>query len=110
MALAVPRMGSIKNKIVSSDLEDERKKCGFDQKELSHYIWGNETEYLRMKDLINDMESDPVLIGSEKWYDMSREEMQENGLKRVRRIYDLYRQKYFLNFKLNYNPWWAISF
>jgi hypothetical protein len=29
-AATVPRQGSIKNKIVASDLEEERKKCNFD--------------------------------------------------------------------------------
>jgi hypothetical protein len=32
---------------------------------------------------------------SEKWYDMSREEQQENALKRLRRYYDTHREKYF---------------
>ena len=40
-----------------------------------------------------------VLRGSEKWYDMSREEQQENALLRFRTMYDNYNDKYFKNFK-----------
>ena len=32
--IEVPRHGSVKNKIVASDLEEERKLCNFDQVEL----------------------------------------------------------------------------
>ena len=35
-----PRMGSIKNKIVASDLEEERKHLNFDQNEFTNLIWG----------------------------------------------------------------------
>ena len=46
---SAPRMGSIKNNIVASDLEDERKKCDFDRTELSHAIWGGPEELARYK-------------------------------------------------------------
>jgi hypothetical protein len=32
--------GSVKNKVVSSDLEEERKKCTFDQLELKVILGG----------------------------------------------------------------------
>jgi hypothetical protein len=50
-----PRMGSIKNKIVSSDLEEERKHRNFDNKELAILIWNGEQDYLRMKDIYADL-------------------------------------------------------
>jgi hypothetical protein len=105
-----PRMGSIKNKIVSSDLEEERKHRNFDNKELAILIWNGEQDYLRMKDIYADLQADKGLQSSEKWYDMSREEQMEDALRRLRRYYDLHRQKYFDGFKAHYVPWWCIAF
>jgi len=34
--------GSMKNKIVASELQAERDKCAFDQKELMTYLYGGE--------------------------------------------------------------------
>ena len=93
-----PRMGSIKNKIVASDLEEERKKCNFDQKELATLLWGGKQDYTRVKDIWGDLQSDKGLQATEKWYDMTREEMMEDCLRRLRRYYDLHRMKYFDNF------------
>ena len=107
---AVPRMGSIKNKIVASDLEDERKKCNFDQQELTHLLWGGKEKHLRAREVQEDMNRFEVLRGSEKWYDMSREEQQENALLRLRTIYDNYHDKYFKNFKQHMTPWWTLGF
>ena len=33
-------LGSVKNKIVASDLLEERKKCAFDQDELKDFLHG----------------------------------------------------------------------
>ena len=49
-------------------------------------------------------------MASEKWYDYSREEQIENGLLRFRRLHDLYKDKYFTNFKFHYVPWWSLNF
>ena len=105
-----PRMGSIKNKIVSSDLEEERKHCNFDNKELAKLIWNGEQDYIRVKDIWADLQADKGLQSSEKFYDMSREEQMEDALRRLRRYYDLHREKYFDGFKGHYVPWWCISF
>lgn len=32
--------GSVKNKVVASDLKEERKKCNFDQMELKVFLGG----------------------------------------------------------------------
>ena len=93
-----PRLGSIKNKVVASDLEEERKKCNFDQKELSTHIWGGQHTYSYVKGIWADLLSDKGLQATEKWYDMTREEMMEDALKRLRRYYDLFRDKYFDGF------------
>lgn len=34
-------LGSIKNKIVASDLIEERGKCNFDKEEMSELIYGS---------------------------------------------------------------------
>ena len=104
------RMGSIKNKVVASDLEDERKQCNFDLQELTHFVWGGADEFQRVKGIFEDMERVPELRGSEKWYDMSREEQQENALKRVKVYLDNYKEKYFTNFKQHFVPWWTLGF
>ena len=109
-AVVQPRMGSIKNKIVASDLEEERKKCNFDQKELSTLLWGGQQDYARVKGIWGDLQADKGLQTTEKWYDMTREEMMEDALRRLRRYYDLHRMKYFDNFQAHYVPWWCVAF
>lgn len=59
---------------------------------------------------VKDMENDPILINNEKWYELTREEQYEIMLKKVRRYYDAYRDKYFTNYKFSYIPWWTIAF
>lgn len=34
-------MGSIKNKIVAKDLQDERNNCNFDRAELKTFLYGS---------------------------------------------------------------------
>lgn len=63
-----------------------------------------------MKDNYKDMQSDPRLMGTEKWYDFTREEQQENMLMRIRLIYDKFRDKYFTNFKFSFLPWYTVGF
>lgn len=63
-----------------------------------------------MVGLVKDMEAVPVLKGTEKFYDFSREEQQEHALMRVRAFYDNYREKYFTNFTPNFTPWYTINF
>jgi hypothetical protein len=48
-------MGSIKNKIVSSDLEEERKLRNFDNKELAKLIWNGEQDFKRVKDIYAEL-------------------------------------------------------
>lgn len=105
-----PIQGSIKNKIVASDLLEERKKINFDNKELALITWNGQEDYSRILGLYGDLKEDPLKQSSEKWYDMTREEQQENALKRLRRYYDTHREKYFTGFKFSYYPWSTISF
>lgn len=56
------------------------------------------------------MESRPDLIFTEKFYDMTREEQMEDGLRRFRIYADNFREKYFTNFQRNFVPWWGLNF
>lgn len=67
-------------------------------------------EEKRLRALIADMESDQGLVHTKEFYEMSREEQYETLLKRVRRYYELYNDKYFKNYEFSYIPWWAVSF
>jgi hypothetical protein len=71
-------MGSIKNKIVASDLEEERNKCNFNKDELTDILFGGREIYEEIKADLDIMESDPILRNTEKWYDFTREEMFEH--------------------------------
>jgi hypothetical protein len=37
--------GSIKNKITATELEDERKKCDFDKREMAKIFWHDMSIY-----------------------------------------------------------------
>jgi len=78
--------------------------------ELITLMKGDSSIRARIEGLWRDMESDPILRHSEKFYEMSREEQYVELLKRVRRYYDLYNDKYFKNFEWSYIPWYNISF
>jgi hypothetical protein len=39
------KTGSIKKGIVGSDLLEERSKCNFEQKDLTHYFFGEQKQY-----------------------------------------------------------------
>jgi len=105
----VPRTGSIKDKVVAPDLLEERKKCNYDQAELSAYLWGGPAEQERVRGFYRDMESHPDTVFTEKFYDMTREEQIEDGLKRFRAYYDLYSEKYVAKFKRHYIPFWSFT-
>jgi hypothetical protein len=104
------RHGSIKNKVVASDLEAERNKKNFDQQELTHMLWGGADEFARVQGFWEDVEKVDALKASEKWYDYTREEQQENALMRIRTFYDKYNEKYFKNYQQHMIPWYTLNF
>ncbi len=53
------RPGSVKNKIVASDLEEERANRNFDFEEMNRMMQGGKVTRERILGLIKDMESDP---------------------------------------------------
>lgn len=103
------RTGSIKEKRVSPDLLEERAKCNFNQEELTEIIYGGKElrdEYLSWH---KDMEKDPILQNNEKFYEMTREEMMENQMRKIKRLYELNREKYFFKQKATYNAYFYSS-
>lgn len=101
--------GSIKNKIVASDLLAERANCDFNQAALREILYQGPSEIARIDSIVEDFNKDPVLRSSEKFYELTRAEQQELLLKKMRHLYDNYRDKYFTNFKPFFVPWFAVG-
>ena len=79
--------GSIKNKIVATELVEERNKCNFDQKEL-YYLYYADPEVLKLKDKCeHDAETDPILANTHKYYEWTPKEIQENWMKKLNRAW-----------------------
>ena len=92
------QIGSIAKGIVATDLLEERKKCNFDQEEFWNLIWTKKhVDYY--KKTIKMMESDPILMNSHKYYDMTRQEQMVNSMEKIKRGYQLYGTKYFFDEK-----------
>lgn len=68
------RTGSIKNKIVSPDLIEERQKCNFNSQELTEFLYNGKENVNKIQDYIETIDKDPILRNSHKFYDMTREE------------------------------------
>ncbi len=54
-----PTLGSIKNKIVASDLAEERKRCNFDQPEMTKLLWNGQSDWERVRGIWDDLVNDP---------------------------------------------------
>lgn len=67
-------LGSIKNKIVATDLLEERAKCNFNMNEMALLLYGGKEELDIVKGWVSEMEGDSILRNNEKWYEMTREE------------------------------------
>ena len=64
--------GSVKAKIVASDLLDERKKCTFDQKELQKLLLGGEEVMKSTLEMRNLILKHPAELGNHhKFLEMS---------------------------------------
>lgn len=64
--------GSIREKKVNPDLQEERDKCNFDQSELTKVIYGNDFE--THKSYTKLMQDHKELHTTFEFYDMTREE------------------------------------
>lgn len=83
--------GSWKNKIVNSDLQEERDKCNFDMNLETNGLSNcmDKVHTQRYRDAIEFMESDPLLKNTHKFYQMSRKEAWDYQIKKLRRAYEL---------------------
>lgn len=62
------------------------------------------------KAVVHDMESNPVLKFSERWYDLTREEQIDLNFKRFATLYHQYKHKYFKEFKPEYVSFYFYMF
>lgn len=68
------RPGSVKNKVVNSDLQEERDKCAFDQKEMQALLHGGQ-QILDAKISESEMfAKHPALGNHHHFYEMDRNE------------------------------------
>ena len=68
-----PRIaGSVKNKVTATEILEERKKLDFDQKELFNIYWDRSDNLTRRAKFIKDVEEDPKLANTHKFYEMTR--------------------------------------
>jgi len=89
---------SVSRKEVHPDLIKERNNGNFDSKEIAVFMRGGQENYDKYNDFITTMENDPILCSSHKFYEMTREEMMISQSQKLRRLWDLDKEKYFLNF------------
>lgn len=71
-----PVAGSAKNKIVSSDLLEERAKCTFDQNELKVLLAGGQDIYDDKMKYLNIILKHKELINSHEYFDKTPSEKQ----------------------------------
>lgn len=79
-----PRYGSIREKKVNPDLQEEREKRNFDQRELTQLIYG--AMYERHREYADLVARDKNLQSNLEFYDMSREELLERSMRVVNYI------------------------
>ena len=71
------RTGSIKNKRVAVDLQEERNLCNFNMQEMTELLYDSKEFVELYHSYSRDFENDPILRSTEKFYDMTREEQIE---------------------------------
>mmetsp|Transcript_18121 Transcript_18121/g.30956 ORF Transcript_18121/g.30956 Transcript_18121/m.30956 type:complete len:84 (+) Transcript_18121:40-291(+) len=73
--------GSIKNKVVATDLLEERAKKDFDEKVGGGLVSLIDKEcHDRYKEAVEFTSSDPIMRNSHKFYEMTREELWVSGM------------------------------
>lgn len=67
--------GSIKNKIVATELVEERAKCNFDQEELYNIYYSDPNIREMRQRTDRDIDSDPILANTHKYYEWTPKEI-----------------------------------
>lgn len=103
-------LGDMKNKIVASELVDERANCNFDQSEMKKILMPDEVSNQIRDQVAKDIQSDPEIAWSvsEKYYEMSREEIQHMWMKKLNHLWNFNKNFYFKKgLTSSYNWYWA---
>ena len=91
---------------MASDLLEERAKRDFDSENNEVFIKTISPDYyIPAKEYKEFIMSDPVLRPTHKYYDMTREEMWIEQMKKARRAYELRKDKYFVNMPTDKVMW-----
>ena len=88
------RTGSVKRGTVSIDLADERAKCNFDQEEMMRFFYDSPEKLEAIKEVMR-LGSDPELINTLEFYDMTPHEMQKDLWRRMKVAIEKYGKHYF---------------
>lgn len=67
--------GSIKNKITATELEEERKNCDFDKREMTRFFWHDMSVYKMFQDEADLMEKHPEYGSTHKFYEWTPQEI-----------------------------------
>jgi len=103
--------GSIKEGRVSSILIEERAKCSFDMEEMKLFFWRFRENIDEMAIHERDMKSAPdVLPNHHKFLEMTPDEQRTDLWKRMNKLNEIDRKRYFSEFDPTKGPsfnWWV---
>ena len=85
--------GSWKNKIVASDLQEERDKCDFDMNEAR--MFSRQGKLVDAAVVAEILELHPALQNTHKFYDMTREEKMKDWFRKTNYAYKLKKKEWF---------------
>jgi len=75
--------GSVKNKVVATELAEERKNLNFDPEEIYSFYNFDPEAKKEAEYHLNNMRKHPEMANSHKWYEMTRAEKMENWMQRL---------------------------
>ena len=101
--------GSWKNKIVAPELLKERSNINFDTAEMNR-LFRSEDQITKLSEkVIEDIETDPKLALTHKYYEMTREEIQLMWMKKINHLwFNKDREFYFHKGKHNNFHWFYL--
>ena len=100
--------GSVKAKVVASDLLEERKKCTFDQEELQKLLLGGDEVMKSTLEMRNLLVKHSAELGNHhKFQEMSVQERQDDIWRRIRFIQTHYPEVWHNTgvYKYPYHAW-----
>ena len=73
--------------------------------EMRYFYYGSKEAWETYDSMAKDRESHPDLMNNPKFYEFTREEALANAAKVVSKYYELFKEKYFINYEAPYHPW-----